>query len=61
MSSATEYRLNAARCLEVAERFSDPNEKTRMVLMAGMFFALADIVEQRAKLPPAKWMFDDAQ
>jgi hypothetical protein len=60
MSLATEYRLNAARCLEVAERFSDPNKQARLVLMAQTFFALADIVEQRAKFPPAKWMFDDA-
>jgi hypothetical protein len=46
--------------LEVAERFSDPNKQARLVLMAQTFFALADIVEQRAKFPPAKWMFDDA-
>jgi len=57
--SVAEYRRCAARSLKVAEAFSDPMEKARLLLMAQTFLELADRLEQRAKRPP--WLPADAQ
>jgi hypothetical protein len=48
MPSAAEYRHQAARCIEVAERLRDAVESARMHLMAQAFFDLADRLEERA-------------
>ena len=45
-SSAAEYRLHAAECLELAERVADPVDKARLITMAQDFFELANKLER---------------
>jgi hypothetical protein len=47
-SSAAEYRLHAAECLELAERVADPADKARLIKMAQDFFELANKLERAA-------------
>jgi hypothetical protein len=49
MPSAAEYRQQAARCIEVAERLRGAVESARMHLMAQAFFDLADRLERANK------------
>ena len=46
---ASEYRRYAAECMALAERAIDPNDKSRLILMAQAFLDLAD---RRDKLDP---------
>jgi hypothetical protein len=45
-SSAAEYRLHAAECLELAERVTGPADKARLIRMAQDFFELANKLER---------------
>lgn len=50
-STAEEYRLHAAECLELAERLSDPADKARLIEIAQKFFEMATKLE-RSELSP---------
>jgi hypothetical protein len=47
MSSASEYRRYAAECLALAERLSDPADKSRLVQMAQAFLEFANKNERK--------------
>jgi hypothetical protein len=49
VSTAGEYRRYAAECWALAERLSDPTDKSRLIQMAQAFLELAD---KRDKLDP---------
>jgi len=49
-SSAAEYRLHAAECLELAERVADHADKARLIKMAQDFFDLANKFERSETL-----------
>jgi hypothetical protein len=42
MASVEELRSYASRCLELAQRADDPNDKARLLAMAEAWKALAD-------------------
>jgi len=42
MTSAKDYRRYAAECMALAERMSDPSDKSRLVQMAQAFMELAE-------------------
>jgi hypothetical protein len=43
------YRLNAAHCLEIAQRLSDRGGKIALLNMAQTWIALADQIEKKAE------------
>jgi hypothetical protein len=49
VSTADEYRRYAAECMALAERLTDPSDKSRLVQMAQAFL---DLAERRDRLDP---------
>lgn len=47
VSTADEYRRYAAECMALAERLTDPSDKSRLVQMAQAFL---DLAERRDRL-----------
>ena len=45
MASPEDYRGFAAKCLELAQNASDPDDKARLIEMAQAWRALADKIE----------------
>ncbi len=48
MASADDYRRYAAECVALAQRMSDPAEKTALLQMAQAWHELAEMREARA-------------
>jgi hypothetical protein len=52
MASAEELRSYASRCLVLAQRTDEPNDKARLLQMAEAWKALADKAAAKEAKPP---------